>query len=146
MKAILPDFLKFKTAKELIRVGKDNDGGYLISREDIMHSDILISLGISSDWSYEEDFLKYKSLPILAFDGTISGKKFLKNIVRTILRFDNPKLFINALKTYISYFAFFRNSVRHFQKNISSQIKENSNFITMEEVFDLTDKLSLIHI
>ena len=143
MKAILPDFLKFKTAKELIRVGRDNDGGYLISKKDIQQSDILISLGISSDWSFEEDFLKYKSVPILAFDGTISSKKFLKNTLKAIFLFYNPKLFINALKTYISYSAFFRNSVRHFQKNISSKIKENSNFITMEEVFDLTDKSNI---
>ena len=140
MKALLPDFLKFKTAKDLIRIGRDNDGGYLISKKDIKYSDILISLGINSDWSYEEDFLKYKKVPILAFDGTINSKKFFKDIVKTIFRFDNPKLFINAVKTYISYLRFFRNSIRHFQINVSSQTKEISKYITLEEVFAFTDK------
>ena len=140
MKAILPNFLKFKTAKDLIRLGRDNDGGYLISKKDIQHSDILISLGISSDWSYEKDFLSYKKVPILAFDGTINSKKFFKNIIKTIFRFDNPKLCINAIRTYISYLTFFRHSIKHFQKNVSSQTKEKSKYITMKEVFSLTDK------
>ena len=98
MKALLPDFLKFKTAKDLIRLGRDNDGGYLISKKDIQHSDLLISLGISSDWSYEDDFLKYKKVPILSFDGTINSQKFFKNIIKTIFRIDNPKLFLMPVK------------------------------------------------
>ncbi len=143
MKALLPDFLKFKTAKDLIRLGRDNDGGYLISKKDIQNSDILISLGINSDWSYEEDFVRCKKVPIIAFDGTINSQKFFKNIIKTIFRFDNPKLFLDACKTYISYLTFFRNSIKHFQKNVSSQTKDISKYISMEEVFALTDKSSV---
>ena len=49
LEANLPNFFTFKTANDLIRVGKKNDGGYLVSRSDINMSDVLISLGIGED-------------------------------------------------------------------------------------------------
>ena len=58
MNCLLPEFFKFKQAKDLIRVGKDNDGGYLISKNDLSKSDFLLSLGICDDWSFEKNFLK----------------------------------------------------------------------------------------
>ncbi len=140
MKAKLPKIFEFKTAKDLIRIGKDNDGGYLVSKKDIDNSEILISLGVSSDWSFENDFLKYKKVPILAFDGTISSNKFLKDAIKLVFRLYSPSLFINAVKVYFSYLAFFRNSIKHIQKNISTSSKGISEFITMKEVFALTIK------
>ena len=32
----------FRSASDLIRIGRENDGGYLVSRSDIDHSDVLI--------------------------------------------------------------------------------------------------------
>ena len=46
MLAILPKFFSFKSAEDLTRVGKNNDGGYLISKNDMNKSDMLMSLGI----------------------------------------------------------------------------------------------------
>ena len=76
MKAKLPKIFEFKKAQDLIRIGKDNDGCYLVSKKDIENSGILISLGVSYDWSFKTDFLKYKKVPKIAFDGTINIKKF----------------------------------------------------------------------
>ena len=39
MNCLLPGSFNFKQAKDLIRVGKDNDGGYLISKKDLLKSD-----------------------------------------------------------------------------------------------------------
>ena len=44
MKGILPSFLKFKSASDLVRVGRDFDGGYLISQSDIDASEYLIGM------------------------------------------------------------------------------------------------------
>ena len=44
MQAKLPNFFSFETAKDLIRIGKQNDGGYLVSKSDIHNSDCLIGL------------------------------------------------------------------------------------------------------
>jgi len=50
----LPSFLKPETSYDLVRVGKDNDGGYLAEKNSIYNSKYLISLGIFDDWSFEK--------------------------------------------------------------------------------------------
>ena len=45
---------------DLIRVGRDNDGGYLVEKKSLENTQSLISLGISNDWSFEESFLNKK--------------------------------------------------------------------------------------
>ena len=56
MKARLPNLFSIKQATDLIRIGRDYDGGYLVSKSDIEKTDVLIGLGINDDWSFEEDF------------------------------------------------------------------------------------------
>jgi hypothetical protein len=55
------------------RIGRDNDGGYIIAEiPDIKYS-ILLSGGIEHDISFEEDFInKYQIDKTYAFDGTIN--------------------------------------------------------------------------
>ena len=60
MKARLPNLFSIKQATDLIRIGRDYDGGYLVSKSDIEKTDELIGLGINDDWSFEEDFLSQK--------------------------------------------------------------------------------------
>lgn len=53
-----------------IRVGNQNDGGYVICKE--LEYDNFLSAGISNDISFEEHFLAlYPNLKCYAFDGTI---------------------------------------------------------------------------
>ena len=54
----------------LIRIGPNSDGGYIIA--DGLQYDAFISCGIGNDIRFEEDFLKkYPNLKCFAFDGTI---------------------------------------------------------------------------
>jgi hypothetical protein len=55
------------------RLGRDNDGGYIIIEiPDIKYS-VLLSGGISNDISFEEDFVMKYNVKCLAFDGTIQS-------------------------------------------------------------------------
>jgi hypothetical protein len=70
----MDDFLVYKCQYEKKRIGKDNDGGYVIAELPGAY-DILISGGISNDISFERQFLDMCP-PIhkcYAFDGTING-------------------------------------------------------------------------
>jgi hypothetical protein len=73
---ILPNFFSFNQAGDLIRLGGDHDGGYLVSASDIAQSNYLISLGIADDWRFEADFLKMRPVRITAYDGSISAAYF----------------------------------------------------------------------
>lgn len=59
----------YKLNNPKIRMGKDNDGGYVI--HDGFKYDTLIGCGISNDISFEEDFIKKYDTKCFAFDGTI---------------------------------------------------------------------------
>ena len=62
----------YKPTQPKIRLGKDNDGGYLIV--DGYKYDLMIGCGISNDSSFEHSFLKkYPNVPIHTYDGTINS-------------------------------------------------------------------------
>ena len=52
----LPAEYKPKKNFSLIRLGRDNDGGYLIGYNTIKNTKSLISFGILDDCSFENDF------------------------------------------------------------------------------------------
>ena len=75
----LPNNLKPKKNYLLSRIGKDNDGGYLVGKKNKTDNINLISLGISNDWSFEDHFLKlHPNTKIFAFDDSLSFIWLLK--------------------------------------------------------------------
>ena len=55
-----------------IRLGKDNDGGYILADVTYPPHTILVSAGIGNDSSFEEAFIEKYSQNCFAFDGTIT--------------------------------------------------------------------------
>ena len=128
--ANLPSFLKYKTAKDLMRVGRNNDGGYLVSKLDIEASDLLIGLGVSDDWSFESDFVSIKKVPVIAYDASVSGAVFLHQLVRFFYS-GKWRYFFKTLQIYLCYKRFFRKDCRHIEKFVGV----NYGQISMSEVF-----------
>jgi hypothetical protein len=162
---ILPKILQPFYCSDLIRLGKDNDGGYLVNKEDILKSSRLLSFGIGNDISFEEDFVKLNECEIDAYDGTIAesfeffkGKRFLhkenigskegnKNLVE-VLR-DSNNIFLKCdiegseydiLEELITYSKRFSGIVIEFhQISKYALFNELTNFISKID-------LKLIHI
>lgn len=113
MKVYLPNFFSFKQAKYLVRIGKQNDGGYLVSLSDIKKTDLLIGLGIGDDWSFESDFVKYNDIEVIAYDASTNFRfLLLQAIIQTI---KNPLNF-NSIKKLFSYKKFFKGKHKHIKK------------------------------
>ena len=139
MKARLPNFFSVKQAKDLVRVGRDYDGGYLVSESDIKQSELLIGLGICDDWSFEEDFLSRKNVSIYAYDASVSEIYFFKQLIKSLIRIDNLKIFVNWIKVIIKYKKFFsQTNVHHIQKfvGLNSESEEHCTFL---DVLNKTD-------
>ena len=56
---MLPKILKPKHEYDLIRLGQDNDGGYLVEKKSTEKTKNLISFGLADDWSFEKDFKRF---------------------------------------------------------------------------------------
>lgn len=68
---VMPKIWQPWRCDDLIRLGKDNDGGYLVSRSDVMATKKLVSFGIGCDWIFEQQFLEIAGCTLDAFDEKI---------------------------------------------------------------------------
>jgi hypothetical protein len=141
----LPKFLQPQIINSLERIGRNNDGGYVIDKSNILDSDALITFGINDDWSFEEHFHNINPLPIFAFDGSISSKLFIRNCMKSILKINKPKIFFHWLKTIYNYKRFFTGNKHHFKKFVG--INSPPNFISLSNIINefATNKYSRIY-
>lgn len=56
---------------DLVRLGAANDGGYLVSYDDVMQTNKIVSYGIGDNWDFEQDFVALNDCEIDAYDGQI---------------------------------------------------------------------------
>ena len=60
---------------DLIRLGRPEDGGYVISGRCVEQSRVLVSFGISEDWSFDEAFLcANRRTTGIGIDGSVSAE------------------------------------------------------------------------
>lgn len=105
--------LSFKPSKnfDLTRLGRSNDGGYLVTINTIMETETLISFGILDDCSFESDFQKRKVVDICCFDKInyqSYWKKRIYNDFGAALFNLNFPYFLNTLKRFFEFKKFFR--------------------------------------
>ena len=121
-----PDLLKPKKLFLLKRVGKDNDGGYLIDFNSINNSKTLISFGINDDWSFEESFSRLNSnCKIFCYDKNLSLYFLFKIFLKKVNFFYKHK-FIDIYFSFLKIFQF----IFFFKKNTLSRAKISYNFLT----------------
>lgn len=147
MKARLPNFFSINQATDLVRVGRDYDGGYLASMSDIQKTDVLIGLGINDDWSFEEDFLSRKKVSVYAYDASVSENFFLKQLIKSSVRIDNLKIFARSLNVLLKYKKFFSlPNVHHIQKFVGLNSKSNQHWTFMDVLNQVESKYIFLKI
>ena len=129
---VLPEWLRPCKVEKLIRLGRDNDGGYLIDFANLVDTDLVLSFGVYDDWSFEEQFRSFRNVPILAFDRSISGQHFFRRILNALRFPDHPSMALERYLKYRSYKRFFVGDVRHVSKMVS-QI-DDDDYISVEQI------------
>ena len=131
---MLPNKLKPDGLYKLIRVGKDNDGGYLVCEESVINSDTLISFGISDDFSFEEHFQKINNINILAYDHTVNLNFFLKKFLHSLIKF-NFIIFFKQLINWINFKKFFNKAKNKlFLKKIGKGGGAFNDYISIDDI------------
>ena len=127
----LPKFLRPLYETELIRIGRDNDGGYLIPKQSLNQTKLLYSFGLSDDWSFEEDFYNKTGAKIICYDPTVNWKFFLKLLLKDF----------KSLFKYFKYRAFFDGKNKIHEKKIISPIGTFYVSLKEDKIVDLNSIL-----
>ncbi len=97
---------------QLVRLGSIDDGGYVVPKETINSSNLLISMGISDNWDFEKDFVKNSNAKILAFDYSINNKFWISKFKKDLIKFFQLKIFkpkkLYKMFQFIDFLIFFR--------------------------------------
>lgn len=83
---MLPQAWKPVDSSGLILVGGPGDGAYVVAREAVEQADLLISMGLSDDWSFEEGFLRLGPARVVCFDGTVGLRFWMKRTLQALIR------------------------------------------------------------
>jgi hypothetical protein len=134
MQAKLPKFLKPTSTGSFVRLGKNNDGGYIIDKNAMQIADCLVSLGISNDWNFEKDFFQATKRPVIAFDGSISFFVFAKKVAATLLRVDKPYLVFQWIYLCFDYLYFFTGHKNHIKQFIGPE--EFTNHLCLSDAIE----------
>lgn len=144
---MLPLTFRPKHEFDLIRLGGDFDGGYLVERNSIERSESLLTLGLGYEWRFEEDYKEKFGKPIHCYDHTVnysSVKKLSRKILMSsIFRFFKPKYFmkknfikdqISSIFIYKDYKKLFQNNVIHITKRVGPGHGPGSSGITLDKI------------
>jgi len=141
----LPIFLLPKFKCELIRLGKENDGGYAIPKKSLKNSKAILGFGLGDDWSFEKEFKKFSGAAIICFDGHVNLRfwfiRFCKDIINFILLKKKSLSDFKRFYTFLNYKLFFsRKNVTH-EKKIIAPIDQRIPEIDKSRITDLNQIL-----
>lgn len=139
-KIVLPHYFYPKYKTELIRLGKDNDGGYLIPTKSIESTKNLYSFGLDDDFSFEQDFCKKKDISINCYDPTVDWRFWAKRFIRDLRNLILFKIKKNELKNIFKYFGyknFFNSKMCKHHKKFIAPVGTTVSGIDSENIIDL---------
>lgn len=124
---------------DLIRLGRKNDGGYVIPRCVFQECDALLSLGICNDWSFDIQFKECLPNAIVhAYDHTTWRGQMVREKNSQLRKFFKGKSswadYEQKKRLLESYDAFFSLHACHFQERVRGRI-EQENDVTIDTIF-----------
>jgi hypothetical protein len=136
------NFLRPIKTSKLIRLGNNQDGGYLLPIDALKKSENLISFGLGDNFSFEMDFFKKKPNSLIyVFDHTVNIFTFIWQVYiyfKRIFYFkSNFKIFFKKIVNLKNYHFFFNQiNVQHFRKKIVAK-KKKANQSDLKNIFEM---------
>jgi hypothetical protein len=120
----------------LVRLGSQNDGGYVVPLNAVTAASVLLSFGLSHDWAFERDFKRRNpNAAVHCYDHTVSVLTAFQSSIGQLLRFMTRFKMRYLWKTFawIDYLVFFRADKIHFRQRIWRDRQDNS--VTVDDAF-----------
>ena len=111
---------------DLVRLGRDHDGGYVVPRSVIAGADGILALGLYDDWSFEAAAQKLNpALRIDGYDHSIGRSRFAIDLTVDALRLLKGRTSIGEVRrrfhTLRAYKRFFAGRNRHFAQMVTGR-------------------------
>jgi hypothetical protein len=124
----------------LARLGRENDGGYVVPLRAIMQSDYLLSFGLSLDWTFEEQFTALAPRKgVHCYDHTITRGHVLRlgGIAAMKAAIGSaPRKRLRSVERALSYIRFFSHRrVRHFP--LAIEARDSTQSRSFETALDI---------
>ena len=113
---------------KLVRIGRDNDGGYVVPPEIFSHANALLSYGVNTDWSFERDFVRYNpKATVHCYDPHLNFFLLLTYTLKSLLAIpiycitlDRKRLSrsVKGIGIIPDYFSFFAAKAKLFRKKV----------------------------
>jgi hypothetical protein len=121
------DWLAPLEVEGLIRVGGDEDGGYVVPQRMIEDTDALISMGIGFSWEFERHFRALRpAVRIQAYDHTVSDGSFRKHVMLGVAGLLTGRVSVSEVldrrRILREYRRFFSHEATHFRSRIHNRI------------------------
>jgi hypothetical protein len=131
LKMLQPKAFESKT-----RLGNDYDGGYVLLSEQVERTEVLLSFGVATDWSFEADFFRRrKGLVVRMFDACTSFPLIVANFFSKLAQLDFTRAshYLRAGAGYVS-FILLNGRVRLSRRFLG--LKASDRDVTFEQVID----------
>ncbi|MBI5214458.1 MAG: FkbM family methyltransferase [Ignavibacteriae bacterium] len=129
----------------LVRLGEKGDGGYVIPGDQITECDVVVSLGLSDDWSFDKEYrMKNPAVKIIGVDHSIGRWWFLRRILiyawkvflyGLLFNGEKRKKYLQRIHRYKEYFTFFQRPNIHIRKRVSTL--RNATDIRLSDIVDM---------
>lgn len=142
-----------KYSDKLIRIGDNNDGGYVMNKNCIKDIKHIIGLGLNDNWSFEEHLKKKcTGAKIEIYDHTVNFKfwcfQIIKNFIKLFYK-KNKIFYFNLLFKWIAYLNFFVfDENKHLRKMILSKkdifpTLHKNNYTSLNKILKNKKKICL---
>ena len=133
------DYLRPVVVDDLVRFGSSTDGGYLLPQRLIGEIDAVLSFGLATDWSFEEQLARLRpGIPIHVYDHTVGAKSYYRAAKSRSFKFLNGRTSFADVrmrwKTYTGYRHFFSGRHRHYAERVFNR-RDNTNDATLDIAF-----------
>jgi hypothetical protein len=123
---------------DLIRVGGNNDGGYVLPGALLRDADVLISMGLGHNWQFEKDARALNpAIRVHVYDHTVSEKLFKRQYIAEVAALLTGKVGLanvqRRLRRLRDYRAFFGKEATHFRERIHD--RQDSQSVDIPTVF-----------
>lgn len=131
--ARLPLAWKPRHRDDLRRLGSKHDGGYVVTDDIISNTDLIVGLGVGTNWDFERDVHKLTGCPVHSYDHTVKFHSLFRHALREMpyfIRKPGKEILRNILLPP-RFLYFFSGKNRQFREKVADDSKIGTDSATI---------------